>query len=231
MISFSRVLLLLSLPLFLSSCFSMDSIITIGTDGKLRSVTTVDMTKMAAMMQSFASGSTDSWSTSMDSNLCSDDNFKPWETDSGKTQITKCTELGDYRARIESEGLILHNPGILVLSGVIVVDAMHIMSDTQSSPMSSSSANASQSSSMSSDDLWISVTESIVFPWPIVHKDGWKLVGSNTLSLDLADSKIAKKKELYIIATTQGKKLKPSEVAKYKRLLRIQSIRMKKLQK
>lgn len=71
------------------------------------------------------------------------------------------------------------------------------------------------------------MSESITFPWNVVYKDTGKLSSLNTLTLNLLDPKISKKKELFIIATQDGKKLKPKEIARYKQLLRKQ-IRLSK---
>lgn len=222
---------ILSLPFLLTSCFSLDSIITIEETGMVRTENTIDISQMATMMQAFASGSTLSWSSSqsMNKNLCEDTEFTSWFSSSSGITVLWCTSLGDYKARVSTEFQAKKNPSILFLSGwIVVIDALYVSSNTSIWSPGSNDDNSNQfPEDMSPEELWIRMTESIIVPGKIAYKDGWILSSPERVNINLADPKIAKKKEFIIISTPSWKKLKPAEVAKYKRLLRNQ-VRLEK---
>lgn len=62
----------------------------------------------------------------------------------------KCTNTGDYRAKIETESTIGDNPAILVMSGVMVIDAMNIDSNSESAK---SEVSEDQESAISPEDM------------------------------------------------------------------------------
>lgn len=223
MIRFFSLSLTLVPLFFLTSCFSMHSDVVIGLDGKISIASTIDMSKMAALVANLSSWSVSTGSINV--NLCDDKNFSSWLNEWKKdNEIVKCTNTGDYRAKVETESSIWDNLAILVMSGIMVIDAMNIDSNSESAK---SEVSEDQESAISPEDMWFSVSESITFPWNVVYKDAGKLSSANTLTLNLLDPKISKKKELFIIATQDGKKLKPKEIARYKQLLRKQ-IRLSK---
>lgn len=221
---FFRLSGIFSLPFILTSCFSLDSIITIEDTGMVRTENTIDISQMAEMMQAFASGSSTSSSQSMKKNLCEDKELTSWFSSSSGITVLWCTSLGDYKARVSTEFQAKKNPAILFLSGwIVVIDALYVSSNASIWSPGSNDDNSNQfPEDMTPEELWIRMTESIIVPWKIAHKDGWILSSSQRVDINLADPKVAKKKELIIIATPSWKKLKPVEVAKYKRLLRNQ---------
>ncbi len=126
--------------------------------------------------------------------------------------------MGEYRAKIETKTSTLDTPGVLMLSGVTIIDVLHVDSDSKFATDDTSMSNLDTSG----ESLGFSITESVTLPGKIVHKDAGTLSGTSTVNINLLDPKISKKRELFVIATTDGKKLKPAQITKYKVLLRKQ---------
>jgi hypothetical protein len=223
-----RLSLILTLPILLSSCMKLDAHIMISASGTVMQDSTIDMSGIAKMMESF-SGLTDSGSSSsdtIDKDLCKDGDFQEGLTTGGaqsKLENMKCTSLGDYKARITGTQILAALPGAYQKNGVTIVDVLAL---GEKKPDTSSQ---SDSGYKDAEAMGFEVKESITLPGTIVYHEAGALSGTSAVHLNLLDPKVIKRNSLYIVSTPDGKKLTPKELNRYKLLLK-QKIRKERSQ-
>lgn len=90
-----RLFLFLFSVMLLSSCMTIDSHVTLSSSGTAHSVATIDMSGMVTLLSAFGSGNTNS---SLDKDLCKDENFQNGLTEGAfqakeKIDNLTCTSL------------------------------------------------------------------------------------------------------------------------------------------
>jgi hypothetical protein len=225
----SSLFLILLAPLLLSSCMTMQSENQISTTGDTIYVVSVDMSQLVASMESkYGTGTaSDSMSTpggmATPKDLCIEFNGKRGKLEKYYTNVS-CQSTGDYKAKISSTLPKDKNPGIIVSDEMIMIDPLWI--EAVKSKATPTVLDAETATKLKT--AGVVVTGEFQFPYPIIHQDAGTLVGTNSVQLDMLDSRVFTRKDLLIVARRDGQIPAKKDLLKYKKMLRTQIIKAKR---
>ena len=77
-------------------------------------------------------------------------------------------------------------------------------------------------------DMGFSMTQTYIFPGKISHTDAGSVNSGNTLTLNLLDPNILRRRSIFVVVTQDGKMLTKSEIYAYKLMLKKHNRKAKK---